>query len=58
LLEIAKKLPNNAKYTSPEVQNEVIETLGEIVRETVAKECREAELFTLMMDGSTDSCLR
>lgn len=55
LQEIATKLPSTAKYTSPEIQNEVIETLADIVRETVAKECKEAELFTLMMDGTTDS---
>ncbi|XP_028417407.1 zinc finger MYM-type protein 1-like [Dendronephthya gigantea] len=56
LQQIAKNLPTNAKYTSPEIQNDVIETLAEIVRETVANECKEAELFTLMMDGTTDSC--
>ncbi|CAB4042633.1 Hypothetical predicted protein [Paramuricea clavata] len=55
LQQIAKNLPTNAKYTSPEIQNEVIETLAEIVIETVANECKEAELFTLMMDGTTDS---
>ena len=55
LQKIAMYLPKNAKYTSPEVQNEVIATLAEIVSETVAKECKEAELFTLMMDGTTDS---
>ena len=55
LQQIAKNLPTNAKYTSPEIQNEVIETLAEIVRETVGNECKESELFTLMMDGTTDS---
>ncbi|CAB3988081.1 Hypothetical predicted protein [Paramuricea clavata] len=55
LQQISTNLPTNAKYTSPEIQNGVIETLAEIVRETVANECKEAELFTLMMDGTTDS---
>ncbi|CAB4036306.1 Zinc finger MYM-type 1 [Paramuricea clavata] len=55
LQQIAKNLPTNAKCTSPEIQYEVIETLAEIGRETVANECKEAELFTLMMDGTTDS---
>lgn len=54
LEEIAKRLPKNAKYTSPQMQNEVIETLSEIVSETVANECKKAGLFTLMMDGTTD----
>ena len=55
LQKIAMNLPKNAKYTSPETQNEVIETLAEIVKEIVAKECKEAELFTLMLDGTSDS---
>jgi uncharacterized protein (UPF0305 family) len=55
LEEIAKRLPKNAKYTSPQLQNEVIETLSEIVSETVANECKKAELFTFMMDGTSDS---
>ena len=55
---IASSLPKNAKYTSPEVQNEVIETLAKIVRENVSQECKEVELFTLMMDGTSDSKLR
>ena len=46
LKRITSSLPKNAKYTSPEVQNEVIETLAEIVRENVAQECKQAELFT------------
>ena len=54
LEEIAKQVPKNAKYTSPQLQNEVIETLSEIVSETVANECKKAELFTLMMDGTSD----
>ena len=54
LEEIAKRLPKNAKYTSPQLQNEVIETLSEIVSETVANECKKDELFTLMMDGTSD----
>ena len=54
LEEIAKQLPKNAKYTSPQLQNEVIETLSQIVSETVANECKKAKLFTFMMDGTSD----
>ena len=53
--KIVRYLPKNAKYTSREIQNEVIETLAEIVRDRVAEKYKEAELFTLMMDGTTDS---
>ena len=55
LEKIAMYLPKNAKYASRETQNEVIETLAEIVYEIVAKELNEPELFTLMMDDTTDS---
>ena len=54
LEEIAKQLPKNAQYTSPPLQNEVIETLSQIVSETVANECKKAKLFTFMMDGTSD----
>ena len=54
LAEIAKKLPKNTKYTSPDIQNEVIIVLKDIVEQKIAAEVREAELFTLMVDGSTD----
>ena len=54
LAEIAKKLRKNAKYTSPTIQNEVISVLKDIVEEKIAAEIREGELFTLMLDGSTD----
>ena len=55
LQKIAMHLPKNAKYTSPDTQNKVIETMAEIVKEIVAKECKEAELFTLMLDGTSDN---
>ena len=40
LKEIASRLPKNAKCTSPQFQNEVIETLAELVKGRIAKECR------------------
>ena len=54
LAEIAKKLPKNTEYTSPDIQNEVIIVLKDIVEQKIAAEAKEAELFTLMVDGSTD----
>ena len=53
-LAIAKKLPKNAKYTSPDIQNEIISVLTVLVEQKVANQIREAELFTLMVDGTTD----
>ena len=54
LAEIAKKLPKNTKYTLPDIQNEVIIVLKDIVEQKIAAEVKEAKLFTLMVDGSTD----
>ena len=55
---IAEKLPGNAKYTSPDIQNEVIEVLHGILKSKIAKDVKKAEYFTIMADGSSDKCLR
>ena len=54
LLAIAKKLPKNAKYTSPDIQNKIISVLTVLVEQKVANQIREAKLFTLIVDGMTD----
>ena len=54
LHEIAKRLPSNAKYTSPDVQNEAAEIISEIVKETIAKRVQDSKLYTIMVDGSTN----
>ena len=50
LKKIHKNLPKNAKYTSHEIQNEVIEILASLVNQKIAKDVRKAE----MADGTTD----
>ena len=52
--KIHKNLPKNAKYTSPGIQNEVIEVLSSLVKNKIAEDVRKAELFTIMADGTTD----
>ena len=52
--KIHEKLPKNAKYTSPDIQNEVIEVLASLVKNKIAEDVRRAELFTIMADGTTD----
>ena len=52
--EIHRRLPNNAKYTFHEIQNEIISILATLVKKEIAKEIKEAELFTVMADGTTD----
>ncbi|CAB4010742.1 Zinc finger MYM-type 1 [Paramuricea clavata] len=52
--KIQKNIPKNAKYTSPDIQNEVIEVLASLVKNKIAEDVRRAELFTIMADGTTD----
>ena len=54
LHEIAKNLPKNAKYCSPSFQNEVIELLDVVLTARIVADIKQAELFTLMVDGTTD----
>ncbi|CAB4015919.1 zinc finger MYM-type 1 [Paramuricea clavata] len=52
--KIHKNLPKNAKYTSHDIQNEVIEVLASLVKTKIAEDVRKAELFTIIADGTTD----
>ena len=52
--KIHKNLPKIAKYTSLDIQNEVIEVLSSLVRNKMVEDVRKAELFTIMADGTTD----
>ena len=52
--DIHKRLPQNAKYTSPEIQNEAISVLATLVKRSIAEDVCEAKLYTIMADGTTD----
>ena len=54
LANIAQRLPINAKYTSPTIQNEVINVLVQFIRETVASLVIDARTFCIMADGTSD----
>ena len=45
---------NNAKYTSPQIQNEMISIIGSSIQEIISKQVREAEVFSILMDETTD----
>ena len=49
---IARRLPENAKYTSPDIQNEVVEVLYSIVQREIVDKCRKAGAFTVILDGT------
>ena len=45
---------DNSKYTSPDIQNELIEICGNEVKEVLLKECRDAPYFAILADETTD----
>ena len=55
LEELARRLPKNAKCSSPMFQNEVIDILAGLVKSRIARECRESGVYTTMLDGTEDS---
>ena len=58
LKKTAEKLPAMVKYTSPKIQNEVIEVLQKLLKSKINKSVKEAEYFTIHEDGSSDKSLR
>lgn len=46
--------PNNAKYLSPQIQNELIELCREQIRDTIVKDFNDSLCFSLMADEATD----
>ena len=48
------KLPKNAHYRSPEIQNELLSVMGSLVRNKICEEVRNSGHFTLMVDETRD----
>ena len=46
--------PRNAMYTSPDIQNQILDILGDHVREKILLKVRQAQAFTLIADEVTD----
>ena len=44
----------NAKYTSKQIQNELIRTIGELVRSKAVRKVKTASVWCLIADESTD----
>ena len=49
-----KNAPKNATYISKTVQNELIELTGDHIRSSVVNEAKQAGLFSVMADETTD----
>jgi hypothetical protein len=56
LKEIAKTIPDYAKYTSPEMQNMIIEDMAAIVKQKIVNMLKSSDcnMFTLKCDGTRD----
>ena len=48
------EIPQNAKYTSPKIQNEIINVLAEMVRKDIVDNIKESGEFALMVDETKD----
>ncbi|KAF2888183.1 hypothetical protein ILUMI_17990, partial [Ignelater luminosus] len=44
----------NALYTSPQIQNEIINICGEIIQHKIIEEVKKAHLFSILGDETTD----
>ena len=47
-----------AKYTSPEIQNELIDIIGSQIREPLVQKCNNAPCFAFIADEATDCSTR
>ena len=48
--------PRNAVYTSAEIQNTPLHIMGEMVREKICQEVKDAGVYSVLADESKDSC--
>ena len=47
--------PQNATYTSPEIQNSILQTMGEMLRSQICVEIKKAKVFSLLVDETKDA---
>ena len=46
---------NRAKYTSPRIQNKLIELCGDYIRKSLVKDCNRAQFYVFLADEATDA---
>nr|XP_034992903.1 52 kDa repressor of the inhibitor of the protein kinase-like [Zootoca vivipara] len=44
----------NAVYTSPKIQNEIIRLCGEVVKERIIEDCKQAKAYAVIADETAD----
>ena len=54
LQSIASTIPGNAIYTSPEIQNEIIQIMVEIVQNQISKEIQNSNAYSILADSIRD----
>lgn len=54
LRKCQEAMPKNALYTSPKIQNELIYTIADWLRQSIVTEVNEASYATIFADGTTD----
>lgn len=54
LKKCAAKMPRNALYTSPKIQNEVIQAASISLRKLIVDEINKTDYLTLLVDGTLD----
>ncbi|CAC5385815.1 unnamed protein product [Mytilus coruscus] len=49
--------PTNAKakYTSPDIQNEILKIIGRQIRENIVRDCNKSDYFAFLADEATDT---
>ena len=54
---IVQSMPNKAKYTSSEIQNEVIHVIAKMVQEAITDECQISDLgiYSIKCDETCDA---
>ncbi|KAK2719086.1 hypothetical protein QYM36_004796 [Artemia franciscana] len=54
LQRLVETAPGNAKYTSKQIQNELIGTIGELIKSETVRKVNTARVWCLIADESTD----
>ncbi len=54
LIDNKLKAVGNAKYTSNTIQNEILECLSDMVRESIISEVKENKYFSIIVDETRD----
>lgn len=58
LTEHLANVNSRAKYTSPEIQNEIINIIGNQIRTAIVDKCNASNFFALIADETTDTSTR